>query len=548
MLEVPVVIAGAGPVGATLALDLAVNGVESLLLEERHDFPPNPKCNTTNARSMEHFRRLGCADEIRRSGLPLAHATDVVYVTRWTGHELTRYRLRSSAEVINRTAIGAIDEYWPTPEPQHRVSQLYMEPVLRERLHGLSACDLRTGWRFAGFSQDAEGVTCQVTELASGREQTVRARYLVSCEGGHSQIRRAIGARLEGRECISQFCTTYFRSPQLRQLWPHAPAWMHRIYNREGESHVLAIDGESLWLHHSILPPDADLAGHDHVPAIRAAIGCDFDYEILGQERWIARAMVVDRYRDRRVFLAGDAAHIWIPMGGFGMNAGVEDAVNLAWKLRATLEGWGGPQLLDSYEAERRAIGQLVAGSAAQIFADLYQIPVDAPGFEASDDAACALRAGIGQHITARNQSEFDSIGMQLGTSYDSSPVVCYDGAAGPAFALDQYQESSRPGVRAPHLWRADGRALYDVLGNGYSLLRLGTDAPAASALVAAFAGRGVPLTVCEVPEPEATGKYEGWPLVLVRPDQHIAWRGCQDPVDAAAVAARLSGHEEVGR
>jgi 2-polyprenyl-6-methoxyphenol hydroxylase-like FAD-dependent oxidoreductase len=542
-----VLIAGAGPVGTTLALDLAVNGVRSVILEERRDFPPNPKCNTTNARSMEHFRRLGCAAAIRRAGLPRDRATDVVYATRWVGQELTRYRLRSSGDVLDGRGVGAIDEYWPTPEPQHRISQLYMEPVVRSRLHELSACDFRAGWQFLDFAQDHNGIDCRAVEIASGREQRFRAQYLVSCEGGRSRVRREIGARLEGREVVTQFCTTYFRCPGLDAMWPHAPAWMHRIYNRDGESHILAIDGRELWLHHSILGPDADLDAHDHVPAIRSAIGTDIDYEVLGQERWVARAMVVDRYRDRRVFLAGDAAHIWIPMGGFGMNAGIEDAVNLAWKLRAKLQGWGGDRLLDSYGIERRAIGELVAGSAAKIFADLYQVPVGERDYEADSAEGATLRAAIGRRITAQNQSEFDSVGMQLGVSYDDSPVVCYDGAPSPRFAIDRYEESSRPGVRAPHVWRADGSALYDAFGGGYTLLRIGAAPPDTLSLEAAFEARGAPLRVLDVPEAEAVAKYQGWPLVLVRPDQHVGWRGRASPVTPQAVVARLTGTVECG-
>ncbi len=544
VIEVPVVIAGAGPVGATLALDLAVNGIRSVLLEERRELPPNPKCNTTNARSMEHFRRLGCAEAIRRAGLAQDRPTDVVYSTRFNGPELTRYRFRSSGQVLARaTGTGAVDEYWPTPEPQHRISQLFMEPVLRGRLAQLPACDFRPGWRYEGFTQDDDGITCRAVEIGTGRERVFRARFLVSCEGGRSRIRRDIGSQLEGREIVNKWCSTYFRCPDLQALWPHAPAWMHRVYNREGENHVIvAIDGRELWLHHTVIPAEGDLDAHDAALGLRRAVGADIDYEVLGQERWIARAMVVNRYRDRRVFLAGDAAHIWIPMGGFGMNAGIDDAANLAWKLRAALQGWGGEALLDSYQAERRSVGQLVASSAAKIFADLYEVPVHEPAYEDESPAGQALRAGIGRCITENNLREFDSIGMQLGIAYDDSPVICYDGARTPDFALDRYADSSRPGVRAPHLWRATGDALSDRFGRGYTLLRIGAAPPAAPALRGAFDRRRVPLAVLDVPEPEARAKYEGYPLVLVRPDQHIAWRGMAQPADPDAVVATLTG------
>ena len=535
--DIPVLIAGGGPVGTTLALDLAYRGVSSIVVEERLAMPPNPKCNTTNARSMEHFRRLGCADAIRRVGLPLDRPTDVVYATRWVGKELTRYRLRSSQEVLAQVPhCGAIDDHWPTPEPQHRVSQLAMEPVLRAHTRQFPQCDYREGWRFISFVQATDHVDCVVQECASGAQHRIRCRYLVSCEGGQSRIRRDIGASLEGRECVSKFCTTYLRSEALNALWPHPPAWMHRLYNADGESHVVSINGRDLWLHHSILGPDGDLDAHDHRAAISHALGAEVDYEVLGQERWTARAMVADRYRNGRVFLCGDAAHIWIPMGGFGMNAGVEDAVNLSWKLGAVLCGWAAPAILDSYEAERRSIGQLVAASAAKIFEDLYRIPVQEALFEAEGPAADARRAEIGRLITQHNVAEFDSIGMQLGVTYTESPIICYDGATLPPFAINHYTESSCPGVRAPHFWRSAGGALFDQFGRGFTLLRIGPQAPAATELVAAFTTRGIPLKVLDVHEAIANQKYQGYPLVLIRPDQHIAWRSMQPPADVMAI------------
>ena len=529
--ETDVVIAGGGPVGTTLALDLASKGIRTIVVEQRLDMPPNPKCNTTNARSMEHFRRLGCADAIRRVGLPLDRPTDVVYATRWTGHELTRYRLRSSADVLARaTSTDAIDAYWNTPEPQHRVSQLAMEPVLREHTKTFSACDYREGWRFTGYAEQTDHVTCTIERIADGTAEQIDCAFLVSCEGARSTVRSAMGTQLTGREVVTKFCTTYLRCPDLDPRWPHEPGWMHRIYNADGESHIIAIDGRELWLHHSVLGPDADVDAHDHRPAIRHALGFDARYDVLGQERWTARAMVADHYRRNRVFLCGDAAHIWIPMGGFGMNAGVEDAVNLAWKLWAVLDGWASADLLDSYEAERRPVGQLVAGSAAKIFESLYEIPVNEPAFESDGPDGEALRRAIGEAITAHNVSEFDSIGMQLGVAYDASPVICYDGAQSPPFAIDRYSESSRPGVRAPHFWRHGGNAAYDDFGPGFTLLALGDAATSTAPFESACAKRGVPLHVMHANEAEALERYERFPFVLVRPDQHIAWRGTALP------------------
>ena len=532
--EVPVLIAGGGPVGTTLALDLATRNVASVVLEARLAIPPNPKCNTTNARSMEHFRRLGCADAIRRVGLPLDRPTDVVYATRWNGLELTRYVLRSAQQVLDKEVdCGAIDDYWPTPEPQHRVSQLAMEPVLRTHAKAQTLCDFREGWRFLNYAQHPDFVDCQIENITGGETHTIRAKYLVSCEGAHSTIRSQMGTRLVGKEVVAKACSTFIRSDEIGKRWPHKLGWMHRIYNASGDSHIIAINGRDTWLHHSLMGPDADLDAHDFRAAIRNGFGFDFEYEVLGQERWTARAMVAERYRDRRVFLCGDAAHIWVPMGGFGMNAGVEDAANLSWKLAATIAGWGNSALLDSYEQERQSIGQVVAMAAVKILQTMYRIPVEEPLYEVAGAEGDARRSEIGRLITEHNVSEFDSIGMQLGISYDASPIICYDGAEVPPFAIDHYEESSRPGVRAPHFWRDSRAALFDELGPEYTLLRIGAQSPDGAPLVEVFAAHKVPLKVLEVHEPIAAAKYQGYPLVLIRPDQHIAWRGHSLPADA---------------
>ena len=389
---------------------------------------------------------------------------------------------------------------------------------------------MREGWRFLGYQQHDDYVDCEIENTRSGTIHAVRARYLVSCEGAHSTIRTLMGTQLVGKEAVAKACSTFIRSAEPARRWPHKPGWMHRIFNAGGESHIIAINGHDTWLHHSLMPPDADLDNHDAAAAIRAGFGFDIDYQVLGQERWTARAMVAERYRDRRVFLCGDAAHIWIPMGGFGMNAGVEDAVNLSWKLAAQLGGWGSSALLDSYEQERQSVGQLVAMSAVKIRETMYQIPIQDPLYDAPGAAGDALRDEIGRQITARNVSEFDSIGMQLGVAYDGSAIICYDGAQTPAFAIDRYDESSRPGVRAPHFWRDNGAALFDELGPAYSLLRIGDGRLDIASMVAAFAARSVPLKVLDIHEAIAVEKYQGYGLVLIRPDQHIAWRGRSAP------------------
>ncbi|WP_280263472.1 FAD-dependent monooxygenase [Nocardia abscessus] len=540
-LRTSVLVAGAGPVGAVLGLELARLGIASTVIERRETIAPNPKCITTNARTMEFLRRLGLADAIRAAGLPDDHPTDVVYMTTLAGYELTRYVMPSRDE-LGDPEVQAIDAGWPTPEPQHRVSQLFAEPILYDALRESSAVDFRENTELVAFEQSHDGVRCVVRD-ADGQEQVIEADFLVGADGANSLVRKGIGARLTGIPEVARVVTVFVRAPRITELAAKARlGFMYRFVGGEAPISMAAIDGENRWICHIVLPPGTDDASFDHERAMFAAIGEEFEYELLNREVWIGRAMVSDRFRDGRVFLAGDAAHIWIPMGGFGMNAGIADSVGLAWMLRGALEGWLCEDALEAYAVERASIGTIVASHAAKITRDLQAIEIPASLGEATEEAA-ALREDIGNRIRTVNLAEFNSVGLQLGYAYADSPVICYDGATHPAVALDHYEESSRPGVRAPHVWLSDGSSLYDKLGDGYTLLRLGADAPAVADFESEAAARRVPLTTLHLVEPEAVAKY-GEALVLVRPDQHVAWRSSSSPSAAEAAEAwdRLTG------
>lgn len=540
-LRTPVLVAGAGPVGAVLGLELARLGISSTVVERRETMAPNPKCITTNARTMEFLRRLGLADTIRAAGLPDDHPTDVVYMTTLAGYELTRYVMPSRDE-LGDPDLPAVDAGWPTPEPQHRVSQLFAEPILHDALRESPAVDFLEGAELVAFEQSEDGVHCVVRD-ADGRERAIHADFLVGADGAGSFVRKSIGARLTGIPEVARVVTVFVRAARITELAAKARlGFMYRFVGGEAPISMAAIDGQDRWICHIVLPPGADDASFDHERAMFAAIGEEFDYELLNREVWIGRAMVADRFRDGRVFLAGDAAHIWIPMGGFGMNAGIADSVGLAWMLHGALAGWLTEDALDAYVVERASIGTIVASHAAKITRDLQAIEIPASLGEDTEEAA-AQRADIGHRIRTVNLAEFTSVGLQLGYAYADSPVICYDGAPLPEVALDHYEESSRPGVRAPHVWLSDGSSLYDKLGAGFTLLRLGPDAPAATDFENEAAARRVPLTTLHVVEPEAVAKY-GEALVLVRPDQHVAWRSSTAPTaaEAAAIWDRLTG------
>jgi len=562
--ERPVVIAGGGPVGLTLAMDLARLGVGSIVLEQRHDQPPNPRCNTTNARSMELLRRLGCADEVRRSGLPPDHSTDIVYLDRLNGHELTRYRRSTTGAVLAGQPLRAagwrepedlVAANWPTPEPQHYLSQLYLEPVLRRHSRRWGV-DLREGWAYEGFADHdpgpGGGITVVARNLADGTTQEIQARYLVGTDGSNSVVRAAIGARLVGVPRLGDTVSTFFRSPDIAPLVARTPGWMLRFL---GGVTLIAIDGHDEWLIHTPVPPGQTREGYDPEPAIFRAIGQPIAYEVLGRARWTPRALVSTKFREGRVFLAGDAAHLWIPMGGFGMNAGIADAVSLSWRLAGVLGGTLDERILDTYETERAPIGGQVAAQAARWGRELHALTAWNDDLAAELAVSAEARADLGARIRATNLGEFECPGFQLGYVYTDSPVICHEASDPPASTLEHYEESTWPGARLPHIWRADGASVFDQLGPMFTLIRtgIGTGAPeGGDALVAEAVRRGLGLVVLDVDEPEGATKYGAGTLTLVRPDQHVAWRARAgvgpDGAEAARVWDVVTGRAVPGR
>lgn len=540
MQDTTVLIAGGGPVGLTLAMDLAWRGIHSIVLEARADLPPNPRCNTTNARSMEVFRRLGCADAIRAAGLPADNNTDVVYMTTMNGEEFTRYRRPTPLEWREGRPIG-IGSDWPTPEPQHFISQLYMEPPLRAHALAHYRLDLRLGSELLSFTQDESGVSAQVRNGAG--LSTLRAAYLVGADGSNSSVRRDIGARLEGIPKIADNVTIFIRAPRLTELYQKHPGWMYRFL---GGAIVVAIDGKDEWLIHTNVPPGQTLDSFNPEPLMFAAIGERFDYQVINEARWTARAMVCNKYREGRVFLAGDAAHLWIPMGGFGMNSGVGDAASLGWLLAGVQQGWLDAKALDAYGIERSSLGDKVAMQAVKWGRDMGLLLRPEPAVREALLTSAEARAEYEKQVREVNTSEWQSVGMMLGFCYTDSPLIAYDGSEPPPFLLSDYRETSAPGARAPHLWRDADRkvSLHDQFGKGFTLLRIGADAPSGAALINAALACSLPLTVLDVPEAEAQHKYQGYGLVLVRPDQHIAWRSRGEPLlaEAQTVLDRISG------
>jgi 2-polyprenyl-6-methoxyphenol hydroxylase-like FAD-dependent oxidoreductase len=362
-LEAQVLIVGAGPVGLTLAIDLAQRGIDVLVTEIRHrGEPPNVKCNHVAARSMEVFRRLGVAQALRDAGLPADYPNDVAYRTAVAGMELSRIPIPARRD--RYTATGGPDTWWPTAEPPHRINQIFLEPVLFAHAEATPGLRIRNRTRIDDLEQDDDGVWATGVDLDDGRAVRIRCQHLVGCDGARSTVRKKIGASLHGTDVVGRVQSTYFRAPALLGLLKHAPAWATFALNPRRCGNVYAIDGRETWLlHNYLLPEETDFDAIDRDWAIRQILGVgdDFEYEVISNEDWVGRRLVADRFRDRRVFICGDAAHLWIPMAGYGMNAGIADAMNLSWLLAGRLHGWLGEAALAAHEAERQPITEQVS-------------------------------------------------------------------------------------------------------------------------------------------------------------------------------------------
>lgn len=541
----PVAIVGGGPVGLVLALLLDAQGVPSVVYDEGDSSFGHPRGNTHNARTMEHYRRLGIADRVRALGLPREHPTDVAYFTRYSGFELARLPMPSSQEKSSQVASAPRTDQ--LPEPLHRANQMYVERFLVQYARTRPDISLRYGCRIEKVLPEADGVT-----LLDGRGRVHRARYAVGCDGARGVVRRAAGIGYAGQASLDQdilggrAVAAHLRLPTLRQkLLNGREAWSYWAVNQEVVINLIALDGAD---EYCLLTSSVDPDAFDHgrlARVVRAAAGVDLPVQVLGHRPWTPGvALVAESFGEGRVFLAGDAAHLFTPTGGFGMNTGIDDAANLAWKLAARVHGWGGSRLLDSYGAERRPVALRNTGAARALNQNLADIGRPA-ALDVDSAAGRAARAELGGRLAGLGE-QFASVGVQLGARYDGSAlVVGEDDDDVPPDSLTRYTPSGVPGGRAPHLWldggRGPGSSLFDRFGPGFTLLRLGGSAPRAEALRTAAAVRGVPLTVLDLPDPAARELY-GRDLALVRPDQHLAWRGDREPGDADALLARLVG------
>jgi 2-polyprenyl-6-methoxyphenol hydroxylase-like FAD-dependent oxidoreductase len=535
MRLVPVLIAGGGPVGMTLACELSRRGIECMLVERNATTTRYPKMDITNARSMELFRRLALVDALRSVAVPEGNNFDVSWVTSLTGHELHRFRYTSVNEwrrLIRENNDGSM----PGEAPM-RVSQVEIEPVLQRAVQALPGVEARWGVSLEELTQDVEGVTATL-RASDAAVEDVRCNYLVGCDGGTSQVRHCLGIRLDGQARVMDRFLVHFRSTAHHVLQHFGVAWHYQSPNGT----LIAQNDRDIWTFQARFPRDIAPETIDAGAMLRDFAGHDFDYEILLTSAWTPHLLVAERYAVGRVFLAGDAAHQYIPTGGYGMNTGIADACDLGWKLAARLHGFAGPTLLSSYDAERRPVGlrnreaSKRHSETRRDIASLYHY-----GLTALDPDGDMARADAGRRIASFGNAENESYGIEYGYAYPESPIICAEPEADIPSDPLRYMPTTFPGVRMPSVVLGDHTPIYDRLGLWFTLVCAGTRP--SGALVEAAARRSVPLDVLRLDEPDLIAVY-GRRLMLVRPDQHIAWRGaaCDDRLEAEAIIARALG------
>jgi 2-polyprenyl-6-methoxyphenol hydroxylase-like FAD-dependent oxidoreductase len=531
--SVPVLIVGAGPVGLALAGDLGWRGIACLLIEQSDGSIYQPRMDLVGIRTMEFCRRWGLVAAVEASPYPRDLPQDNVYVTSLTGYEL------------GREPFPTLDEAVPppvSPQRRERCPQNMFDPILRDFAVAQRGVELRYRTRLTSFTQDADGVTADIEDIATGGRKAIRAQYLVGCDGGRSLVRETLGIGMTGNAALTYTTNVIFRCPDLVALHDKGRVYRFIILGPEGTwSTIVAINGTDQW-RFSIIGggEQRDYTTEEIHGLIRRAVGGEFDYEILTVMPWVRRELVADRYGKGRVFMAGDAVHMLSPTGAFGMNTGIQDAVDLAWKLAATLQGWGGPELLESYDAERRPIGHRNVREAANNFRRMTSPRPGPKLLEASAEGE-RFRQKLGAEFTEIMRHEWFTLGMHLGYRYEDSPICWPDGTKAPLDDPKDYVPSTCPGCRAPHVWLAPGRSTLDLFGQGFALLGFGATPDDVASLMAAAAERRVPITFTPIDSPEAAKLYER-KLVLVRPDGHVAWRGDDAPHQPLQMIDRIRG------
>lgn len=530
-----VVVVGGGPVGLFLASFLGKRDIATLVVERRKHSSQQAKIMTQSVRTMEFIRQLGFAGAVYDWGQNRDWPMNNIWVTSLDGYEIGRV----DAPPIGAAGGLGVSEF--SPEHQARCPQPWLEPLSEDYVRSRPSVTLRRQVEFDSFVEYQSHVDVMVRDLVTDQLETVQAAFLVSCEGVNAKVAGQLQIPVWEREIDYSFDVEFVCDDLLAEH-DKGPAWRYSLVDASGTwGTLVSVDNRYRW-RLSIYDVGREGANSLDLGAmITRAVGHDFDYRIIQQGRWKRRAAIAASYGRGRVFLAGDAAHANPPNGGFGMNTGVADAANLAWKLDAALKGWAGPDLLVSYGLERRPVAQLTLAEAVRNYRRLVGETKFADIADSTEQAAEHRRLA-GAEYAEDSKRAWRPTGIHLGYGYPWSPVVAAEPGMFSTLEPFDYTPSTEPGFRAPHVWLRDGFSTLDLFGGNHVLLRVGATAPTGEAIIAAAATAGMPLDVESISGPQVEEIYDH-PLVLVRPDGHIAWRGVGEPERPEVLIAQITGH-----
>nr|WP_281377833.1 FAD-dependent monooxygenase [Sphingobium subterraneum] len=529
----PVIIVGAGPAGLALAIELGSRSIPCLVIEKNDRTGVAPRAKLTNVRTREHLRRWGIAQRLADAApLGVEYPSNIVFVTRLGGRSITRF------ENAFFCGPGQDQRY---SEHAQWIPQYKLEAELLAHVSTFPCVDVALAHELIGYDQDEEQVRVHIRDVTSGEVQTVSAAYLVGADGARSTVRELAGIEMQGAYGLSHNYNTIFEAPGIAEAHGHGPGIHYWQLNGELPSTIGPMDVGDRWYFIPMGLPKGERFSDEEMPDIlRRATGLDLPFRVLSSDYWVASRLLADRYSDGRVFLIGDACHLHPPFGGHGMNMGVGDSVDLGWKMAAVLQGWGGPTLLDSYEAERRPVHETFLEETAINHATAAN-KLFREGVEDSTEEGDRVRREVAEFIQETKKREFYSLNIVLGYSYFGSPIIERNETdpeiwkPGP-----DYIPSASAGSLAPHRWLSDDSSLYDKFGTGYTMLVLDAQSRGdAENLREQAAKLAIPFDIVSLFDPTVRELYEA-PLVLVRPDQHIAWRGIVPPANLLMV---VTGH-----
>ncbi len=538
----PVIIIGAGSVGLSLAAELSWRGINCILYEKNSCLNQHPRANAVANRTMEYYRRWGVDKYISHAGIPPDHPADYYWVSSLHGRELHRVSMPAFKKIkeIQYLDSKVQEEHTWSPYLKTITGQNEVEEIIYNYICSSKLVDVYFENELIDFKQSDGGVHCTIKNIKSDKIENIKGKFLLACDGGRSFVREKLGIKLNGRANLARFVSIYFKAPNLMECHKFGAANIFFPLHIDYAGFLLNWDGGKTFTYHLMLKEGQNWDDVDPTFSIQSLLGQKTPIEIITVQPWTAHALVAEKYRHNNVFLVGDAAHLFSPTGGFGMNTGVSDAIDLAWKIQAMLEGWGGKSLLDSYFAERHSIGIRNTKEAADCFDQLYSVMQYGDELEDDSTEGKELRANLS--IKLKEQDKLiASSGTLLGYRYTRSPIVISDGTPETNDNPRKYIPTARPGHRAPHIWLKEGVSILDILGKNFSLLVFNINIQDLVAFKSAAKKLNFPLKVIHVENSEAAKLYE-YNLVLVRPDMMVAWRSNSVPMNPCKILKIVSG------